>query len=263
MKSKILICVAASALSLATTNAAIISVNFAGRADGSTNGVGNSGGVIAAGDAAGVMNVNNFNNILRSTYSPPDNGQGGVTFTSSPMNDSTGTATPVTFNINATDSWNSETGNSSSNHTLLNGIIKANATQSIVPLNILNLGVGTPYTLQVYTMENRKDAQDLGGQYSITDGTSTFFQTSQIGQNFNGSFIKGVNTDTAGGRPQANYVEFSGTVGANGQINVLYKYEAGSDGTGIAGFQLETIPEPSSLLLLGFASAGMFIRRRR
>ena len=263
MKSKILTCVAASALSLATTNAAIISVNFAGRADGTTNGVANSGGVIAPGDAAGVMNVANFNNILRSTYSPSNgSGQAGVTFTSDPLNDSTAAATTVIFNINASDSWNSESDTSTPNHTLLNGIIKANNVQPTVPLNILTLGVGTPYTLQVYTMEN--DGA-VGGRYSITDGTSTFYQTSQTGQQYKTTpaFIKGANTDTTLGRPTANYVEFSGTVGANGQINVSYNYEGGSDGTGIAGFQLETIPEPSSLLLLGFASAGMFIRRRR
>lgn len=256
------------AVSLLATSAqaVIVSVNFQGRGQG-TGTADLPGAAIAPGDAAGVMNVGNFNNISGAQYSPPDNAQGtGFTFTSPALNSSTGAATAVTFNIMANDSWNSGSGNSTPNHVLMNGIIKSqnnnDATdQQLVPLNILGLTPGNTYTLDLYTTENGG-----GANFSASNGTQTFYQGAQAGADYLASpgFIKGTNM-VAGttGLPVANYVEFTGVVGANGQINIAHTWLSGSDGSGIAGFQLNVVPEPAGLTLLGLGSLLVFRRRRK
>jgi len=76
-------------------------------------------------------------------------------------------------------------------------------------------------------------------------------------------FILGTNT-VAGTYPRANYVEFKGVVGPSGAINLNYTWIAGiSDGAGISGFQLNVIPEPTSMGLMGLGFLLAARRRRR
>jgi len=253
------------AVSLLTSSAhaVIVSVSFQGRgqATGTTD---LPGAPIPAGSAAGVMNVSNFNNITPAQYSPPDNAQGtGFTYTSPALNSSTGAATAITFNISANDSWNSGSGNTNPNAILMNGIIKAQSSgagrQTIVPLSILGLTPGNSYTLDLYTTENGG-----GGKYSAALGATTFFQEAQAGAAYAAApgFILGSNT-VAANSPIANYVEFKGVVGPTGALNLNYTWLAGSDGVGIGGFQLNVVPEPAGLTLLGLGSLLAFRRRRK
>ena len=248
------------ALSSSALQAVIVSASFQGRGQGAGT-TDLPGAPIPAASPAGVMNVANFNNISPAQYSPPDNTQGtGFTFVSPALNSSTGTATAITFSIQANDSWNSGAGNSTPNSILMNGIIKAQSAgagrQTTVPLSIMGLTPGNTFTLDLYTTENGG-----GGQYSAGVGATTFFQEAQAGAAYATApgFILGSNT-TAGTFPIANYVEFKGVVGATGAINLNYTWLAGSDGVGIGGFQLNVVPEPSSLGLLGL---GLLLSTRR
>ena len=250
------------ALSSSALQAVIVSVNFQGRGQGSGT-ADLPGAAIPAASPAGVMNVSNFNNISGAQYSPPDNTQGtGFTYVSTPLTSSTGTATPITFSIQANDSWNSGSGNATPNATLMNGIIKAQSSgagrQTAVPLSILGLTPGNSYAFNLYTTENGG-----GGQFSAGVGATTYFQEAQAGAAYLATpgFIKGTNT-TAGTFPIANYVEFKGVVGPSGAINLNYTWLNGSDGSGIAGFQLDVIPEPSAVSLLGLGFL-LSTRRRR
>ena len=241
----------------------IVSVNFQGR--GQATGTADlPGAAIPAGSAAGVMNVSNFNNITPVQYSPPDNGQGNpFVYTSPALNSSTGAATGITFNIAANDSWNSGSGNGNANAILLNGIIKAQSAgagrQTVVPLSVMGLTPGHTYTLDLYTTENGG-----GGRYSAALGSTVFFQEAQAGAAplATPGFIQGTNT-VAGTFPVANYVEFKGVVGASGDLNLNYLWMGGSDGVGISGFQLNVVPEPAGLALLGMGSLLAFRRRRK
>ena len=249
------------ALSSTALQAVIISVNFQGR--GSTDNPATAAGApIPAGSAAGVMNVSNFNNISAAQFSP---GGAATTFTSPALNSSTGAATAITFNMTAADSWNSESGNATPNAILLNGIIKANANQLTVPLNILGLTPGNTYTLDLYTTNNGPGGVQPDTRYTATNGVSTFHQGAQPGTAHLATpgFILGTNT-VAGTYPRANYVEFKGVVGPSGAINLNYTWIAGiSDGTGISGFQLNVVPEPTSMGLMGLGFLLAARRRRR
>ena len=249
------------ALSSTALHAVIISVNFQGR--GSTDNPATAAGApIPAGSPAGVMNVSNFNNISAAQFSP---GGAATTFTSPALNSSTGAATAITFNMTAADSWNSESGNATPNAILLNGIIKANANQLTVPLNILGLTPGNTYTLDLYTTNNGPGGIQPDTRYTATNGVSTFHQGAQPGTAHLATpgFILGTNT-VAGTYPRANYVEFKGVVGPSGAINLNYTWIAGiSDGAGISGFQLNVVPEPTSMGLMGLGFLLAARRRRR
>lgn len=260
------------AVSLLTSSAhaVIVSVNFQGR--GQATGTADlPGAAIPAASPAGVMNVGNFNNIAGGPNGAavppggfaPGNPMAPTSFTSVALTSSTGTATPIRFSIEANDSWNSGSGNGNANAILMNGIIKAQSAgagrQTTLPISIFNLTPGDTYTLDLYTTENGG-----GGRYSAASGTSVFFQEAQAGTAYAAApgFILGSNT-TATTFPVANYVEFKGVVGASGAINLNYTWLAGSDGVGIGGFQLNVVPEPAGLALLGMGSLLAFRRRRK
>ena len=59
-------------------------------------------------------------------------------------------------------------------------------------------------------------------------------------------------------------MEFKGVVGPSGAINLNYTWIAGiSDGSGISGFQLNVVPEPTSMGLMGLGFLLAARRRRR
>ena len=253
---------ACSLVLLHASEAALIGINFDGRAGGA-----GSGGLLDPSAFAGVISQSRFNNVARAQYSPPDNNK-SVNTTFSNLIDSDAQVTTVSFTISADDSWNSGAGTGSANATLMNGIIKARSAgddngtprQTVVPMSFGGLTPGDAFTIHIYTMEN-----GTGGQYSLSDGTTTYFQEAQNGPAFNETFIQGVNTAPSPG-PVANYVTFTGVVGAGGNLPLTYTWISGSDGVGIAGAQIQTtaVPEPTAFLMLA-SGAGMLgmLRRRR
>jgi hypothetical protein len=246
---------AIACLGLCTTSAwaDLFGVNFQGRIDANNNSV----NALSPSDVAGLIAQDHWNN-------DPALVSGG-THTLNQLMDSTGTRTSLSLSVSANDSWFSHSGNADANHTLLNGIIKATASMAAT-YTFNNLAPGATYTLIAYTVENDGRANN-----TLTVGTTSYITTAQDGLEFNGTFIRAVNTNPAGTRDVGNYVQFdSVTADGNGRLVLTDVFNAGipNDGAGIAGIQLQgpaPVPEPASVVLFGLgtlALIGMAWRRR-
>jgi PEP-CTERM motif len=243
-----MLAIACLGLCTASAGADLIGINFQGRTDAT-----HSSDALAPGDVAGVIPQNNWNN-------DPTLVSGG-THTLNQLMDSTGTRTSVSLSVSANDSWFSGSGNADPNHALLNGIIKATAMPATYTFS--NLRPGDAYTLIAYTVENDGRAMN-----NLTVGTTSYFTTAPNGLEFDGTFIRALNTNPAGTRDVGNYVQFdSVTADAAGRLTLTDVWPGGTDGVGIAGIQLQgpaPVPEPASAVLLGLGALALIgIARRR
>jgi hypothetical protein len=248
---------AIACLGLCTTSAwaDLFGVNFQGRIDGTATDPSLTLNKLAPSEVAGVMPQNNWNN-------DPALVSGG-SHTLTQLMDSTGTHTSLSLTVSANDSWFSGSGTADSNHKLLNGIIKAtSSTAATYTFN--NLAPGATYTLLAYTVENGGRANN-----TLTAGTTKYITIAPDGGEFNGTFIRAVNTDPAGTRDVGNYVQFDGlTADANGRLVLTDAFNAGlpNDGAGIAGIQLQgpaPVPEPASVVLFGLGTLALIVWRGR
>ena len=232
----------------------VIGINFQGRID--ANGT-NAENALALGDVAGVIAQANWNNDSMAVGTPG-------THTLNQLMDSTGTHTSISLSVSANDSWFSGSGHADANHTLLNGIIKAN-TSMPATYTFANLTPGATYTLIAYTMED-------GGRSNnnLTIGNTKYFTTNQTGTDFNGTFIRAMNTSQTGTRDVGNYVEFDNVMADSSGRLVLTDVWAGTpvgqNGAGIAGIQLQTpagapVPEPASVVLVGLGTLALIMWR--
>jgi hypothetical protein len=237
----------------------LFGINFQGRIDGTgTTDPSLTLNKLAPSDVAGVIAQSNWNNDPTRVSDP------GVPnpHTINQLMDSTGTRTSLSLTVSANDSWFSHTGNSDANHTLLNGIVKANAVPAVYTFN--NLTPGATYKVIAYTMEN-----DGRGNNTLTIGSTKYITTAQNGVDYNGTFVRATNTNPAGPRDVGNYVQFdSVTADDNGRLVLTDTWDGGTDGTGIAGIQIQgaaPVPEPASALLfgLGMLAFACLARRRR
>jgi hypothetical protein len=90
---------------------------------------------------------------------------------------------------------------------------------------------------------------------TISDGTTTFsFSTMGIAATTPANAILTPTTDTGSGNPAADYAIFSGLTGSSQTLTLNIP------GGGIAGMQIEAVPEPGTLALGGF---GLLMLRRR
>jgi hypothetical protein len=122
-----------------------------------------------------------------------------------------------------------------------------------------NLPVGV-YRLVAYTAENPNS--DPTANIDTTVGAITYFtREGDIGSG-PVEFVRAFSQDP-NNRDLGNYVQFDNVVSA-GSITLTATHRGGTDGIGIAGLQLEQVPEPGSVAMLA-AGAGLIgmMRRRR
>jgi len=243
---------AIACLGLCTTSAwaDLFGINFQGRIDGTANDPSLKMNALSPSEVAGVIAQNNWNN-------DPTLVGGAGTHTLNQLMDSTGTHTSLSLSVNANDSWFSHSGTADPNHKLLNGIIKSSNSQPTSTYKFANLAPGGTYSLIAYTLENDGQANN-----NLTIGTTKYITTAQNGVDFTGAFIRAVNTDPAAGkRDVGNYVQFdSVTADGNGRLVLTDLWISGTDGSGIAGIQLQgpaPVPEPASVVLFGLGTLAL------
>ena len=240
-----MLAIACFGLCTTSSRADLWGINFQGR--GLNNSDTTNAEALAAGDMAGVMAQANWNN------DPTFYGATGLTtHTLNSLMNSTGTPTSLSLTVSANDSWFSGSGGSDPNHKLMDGIVKATAT-SPATYTFNNLVPGGTYTLIAYTAENAGPANN-----SLTIGSTKFVTTAQNGTDFNGTFIRAMNTNPTGTRDVGNYVEFDNlTADASGRLMLTDTWDGLTDGVGIGGIQLQgpaPVPEPAGAVLLGLGT---------
>lgn len=97
---------------------------------------------------------------------------------------------------------------------------------------------------------------------TVSDGTITFsFSTDARAKvDAHDNFAFALTTDTGAGNPSADYAIFSGLTGGSQTFTIANT----SDGMGFAGIQIvSTVPEPSTLALVGLGGFGLCVWRRR
>ncbi len=205
-----------------TASAASVGVSFAGR---------DPGFALSEVEVAGVIAQPFWNNIPGEPFSG----------TSLPLLANAGEFTDVKLVYAANDSWKSDGPSVTPNDKLMKGIIKMNPDPDTAPnpgtdvmsFTITNLPAGT-FNVLVYLANN-----GLGGEVSVTDGTTTYYVSQQAV--FNGTFVRA--TDTLGLYPfGANYAQFDAVATVGGVITVTVVKNIVtpqvSDGGGVAGIQL-------------------------
>jgi hypothetical protein len=122
----------------------------------------------------------------------------------------------------------------------------------------LTLG-NIPFSIYNVFVYFSSDADGRTG--TISDGTSTFsFSTimrNQVDNDPSVTFIQ--TTDTGTLYPGANYALFSGLTGGSQTFTIANT----SDGMGFAGIQIQAVPEPGVMALVGLGSLGFLLMSRR
>jgi len=98
---------------------------------------------------------------------------------------------------------------------------------------------------------------------TVSDGTTAFsFSTdTRVKVDAHGNFVFALTTDTGADNPSADYAFFSGLTGSSQTFTIANA----SDGMGFAGFQIQEVPEPSTMAItvLGFGLLFRSWRRRK
>jgi hypothetical protein len=251
------VCAAMFGSSLAARGA-IVGVNFVGGQSGTTAADTTKGGALVTG-TAGAVPQGNWNNELLSQQT-----------TAIAILDSTGTPA-ASLAYTAPNNW-AATGTApggGTNADLMNGYLDnfQNAGSATIT------GLGSAYTsggYQILVYQNADSAGSFG--YTATDNaghTVTAYgqQTGAAGSNYplaggTNGFVTSTSTNTAGPGSAANTVVLNGLTGSN----VTITGAAGTTPDGRVrpnGFQIVSVPEPTSLAVAGLASVGLLIRRRR
>lgn len=217
-------------------SAAVISVNYDG----------NTGTQLTSTDVAGVEQVGNWNNSTDGSFTDA-------------VNDS-GTITTADFSATNTGEWRS-TGSpfADPDNQMMEGVLYGNESGWTIS------GAQIPfasYDLYVYL------ASDAAGRdYKISDGTTTYWydaMTPPTGSEVTYTIATTLTDPTTNNAAAANYVLFTGL---SGDFTItLSGHPDGPDSSTnptVSGLQLVAVPEPSTSALLGLASLGLVLRRRR
>jgi hypothetical protein len=104
-----------------------------------------------------------------------------------------------------------------------------------------------------------------GDQQSVTLGSTTYYEKYTMASEWSPSnpstfdgFSKVSSTDPTSYQ-EGNYVEFTNVTGSSITVNSI---DTGGQ-TGFSGFQIQAVPEPTSLGLAGIGTIGLLARRRR
>jgi hypothetical protein len=219
-------------------------------------------GTIGSGEHAGIVDASFWNN----TWTIHGNST-GASVSNPNLMDNTGAATTMDINqLASQNGWNywSIQGSSpgldadgSSNRRLLNGYNNKGSSESpgLSRVELQEIPY-LQYDLYVYFSSDA-----TGRQGSVTDGSSTYYFSTVGAPSISGaSALFALTTETdSGSHPSANYAVFSGLTGASRTIDVSIP-----DWGGIAGIQVVSVPEPSSMALVFGALGGIaFLRRKQ
>ena len=240
----------------------LIGVDFPGRVDyndpnSNPPHVATPGEVLESGDFTGVFGQSNFNAIdfaLQETQ----------IFTTPTLVDSTGAATAVTLSVTSNDSWNADVDTSAPFGELMDGIIKGqtkNGVSGVLTFQFNNVPAGI-YQLVAYTLEN-PNADPTANIDTTVAGTGITYTTIEGSGSGTSTFTRAFSTDPAA-RDLGNYVQFDNIIVTDGTVLLTATHAGGTDGIGVAGLQLQQVPEPTAFLMLA-SGAGMLgmLRRRR
>ncbi len=222
----------------------------------------------AGNDALFTAGLKDSTGTIVSGGSAPVTVLGNVTY-EAPNSD------PVHYD--SANTWRSGAGNSTPNHTLMNGYLDdGQDNQPYVNLSLgTNAGVFEVYSVVLYM--NGDNANTANGRYWIETWTDSLVPgtpiTQQVGVTnvaFAGTFVSGgsyASGTTGNAEGTGNYIVFTGLTDRNIRIRGAGNGDPEDFGRGpLNGFQLidtTPVPEPSAVMLSALAGAAFLRRRRR
>lgn len=237
---------------------AVISVNFAGGNGGTTTANGPS-----VTGPAGAVQASNWNNFAAATG------------TNQPLADSGGTGSGAVIaytspNLYGTTPSGTGTTGTAGDTALMTGYLDNGNGSTGITVAVSGLPAAfTSGGYQVLAYSNTDSAGSWG--FRVTD-TNAVIDT-RYGQNTGGGgknyplsgingYVNSTSTNAAGPGTAANYVTL-GTFTGSG-FTLVGVQGATSDGRArLNGFQIVSVPEPTSLAVLGVGALGLLSRRRR